>query len=296
MNGKNSKYSSLNIIIAKTVGYDVLLSGAKRICELLNCQNDPSLPKLITMETEPSIQEIISPISSPSVIIVGIRPDSKIDSILTLCTNIVSIGIHFAIAEQSIGSSTEVISAGNLALFVAKGVTAIFSEYDFIADGAVANLVIRNVQYTKKKTILIGDPAKRLNQLMSEVKIDWNDSENVHMYKPKFTFRLACALTRVPSLSRDLETREKIANELNKRSWFNYNFEDTRKAVGALADIWGLSKKNLYLLPFEAKKRGFPDFTNADELFEFIENLDKEEQSYTSASGNKFNILYVSEI
>ena len=116
------------------------------------------------------------------------------------------------------------------------------------------------------------------------------------VFRPEIAFRVASALTQVPQLDSSLNTREKIAHELNRQGWFPYNVDDTRKAVGSLTRVWGLHTRTLHLLPQEARRRGFPHPHDAETVFDFIENIETDERIYTSGSGTQFHILDIHDI
>ena len=293
---KHSGSDVINLVIVEAAGRNVLIDGANRACKTLNCRNNPHIPRIIPIYSEPSPERVkatLDSLLSSSMVVVSVGPDCGIDTVSKLGTICTIDDIPFAIAEQAVGSAPTNLRAGDLIFFVAHGATAAFMEYDLIADDAVIELVAGN--FRKGRAILIGSPATRAKCLIDEVRLEWNDPEHRPVYKPNLTFRLACALTQVEELSRDLDTYEKVANELNKLGWFAYNVEDSRKAVGSLAETWGLSKKNLYLLPKEATRRGFPNPSRADEVFDFIdEHLDDDGSSFLSARGYRYDILHVS--
>jgi hypothetical protein len=280
-------------------GRDVLFNGANRACESLSCRTALILPKIATIKVEPSptqIETAIKDLQSNGLVLAGIEPNYGINNAVDICTVTEATNIPLAIAEQAVGNLSGRLKAGDLLSLLSKGTEAIFTEYDFIADDAVLSLIVEHMRSAVRGAIIIGDPAKRVKGLIDEIQLDWNDPEVGPIYRPDFTFRLACALTRVLDLRQTPYSREKIALELIRGGWFAYNFDDTRKAVGALATIWNLDNKRLHLLPQEARRRGFPDPSNADVLFQLIDMIDKRERLYTSASGNKFDLLYISEI
>ncbi len=296
---KQTHGTNFTLVVAETAGRDVLFSGTKRACDSLNCRTDINAPQLdvICIDPTPSTIEVAVKGVSPSPIVVaGIEAVSGVDTALALSKTINAAGAMLAVAEQSVGSPQSVFSAGQILSLVHYGTMAVFREYDFIAEDTVLQLLIEYVRRSKVKAILIGDPARRLKGLLDEVKLEWADPDNIMVFRPEVTFRAACALTQVPELDPSLNTHQKIAYELNRRGWFPYNFEDTRKAVGSLARIWGLDKKYIHLLPEEACRRGFPHPDEADVLFDYIERIDTDERVFTSASGTKFDILYISEI
>ena len=296
---EQSHGTNLTLVVVEAAERDVLFSSTKKACNSLNCRTDINVPKLDVICTDPALSKIQTAIKgvSPRVIVVaGIEAESGVDTALAIGKTISAAGAMLAVAEQSVGSPQSVFSAGQILSLVHYGIMAIFREYDFIAEDTVLQLLIEYIRRSKVKAILIGDPARRLKDLFDEIKLEWADPDNSMVYRPAFAFRLACALTQITTLAHGLDTYERIAYELNSRGWFIYNMEDTRKAVGSLAHIWGLDKKHLYLLPEEARRRGFPHPDEADVLFDFIERIDTDERVFTSASGTQFDILYISEI
>ena len=296
---KQTHGTNFTLVVAETAGRDVLFSGTKRACDSLNCRTDINAPQLDVIcidPTQPNIQTAITDVSPRVIVVAGIEAVSGVDTALALSKTINAAGAMLAVAEQSVGSPQSVFSAGQILSLVHYGTMAIFREYDFIAEDTVLQLLIEYVRRSKVKAILIGDPARRLKDLLDEVKLEWADPDNSMVYRPEVTFRVACALTQVPELAPSLNTREKIAYELNRQGWFPYNIEDTRKAVGSLTRVLGLHNRILYMLPHEARRRGYPNPGEADVLFDFIERIDTDERVFTSASGAKFDIVYVAEI
>ena len=274
------------------------MSGAKRACESLKHRPDISNPILDVICADPTpskIEAAIGGVPPRALVVAGIEASSNIDTALAMGIAANTAGAMFAIAEQSLGSPSLVFSAGQLLSLVYYRPMAILREYDFIAEGTVLQLLIESFRRPRVRAVLIGDPARRLKALLDEIRLDWNDPEIGLVSGPMMTFRLACTLTQVAELGGHLDSRTKIAHELCNCSLFPYNIEDTRKAVGSLTKVWGLHTRTLYLLPKEAKRRGFPDPAMADALFDFIERIDTEERWYTSASGYQFDILYISE-
>ncbi len=296
---KQTHGTNFTLVVAETAGRDVLFSGTKRACDSLNCRTDINVPQLDVIcidPTQPNIQTAIKGVCPGAIVVAGIEAVSGVDTALALSKTINAAGAMLAVAEQSVGSLQSVFSAGQILSLVYYGTMAIFREYDFIAEDTVLQLLIEYVRRSKLKAILIGDPARWLKGLLDEVKLEWADPDNIMVFRPEVTFRAACALTQVPELDPSLNTHQKIAYELNRRGWFPYNFEDTRKAVGSLTRVWGLHTRTLYMLPQEARRRGFPHLNEADVLFDFIERIDTDERVFTSASGTQFDILYISEI
>jgi len=296
---KHSGGSSLTLIVAETAGRDVLFNGANRACESLSCRTDLVLPQIDTIKVDLSLTQIKAAtmtLQSNGFVLAGVQPNDNITHAINICAITTAANIPLAIAEQSVGSQSGKLAAGDLLSLISEGLEAIFTEYDFIADDAVLRLVLEHQRRAASKAILIGDPARRLKSLLEEIKLQWGDPDTEMVYRPEVTFRVACALTQVPQLDRNLDTREKIAHALNDQGWFPYNVEDTRKAVGSLTRVWGLHTKTLQMLPHEARRRGFPQPREADVLFNLIENIDTDERVFTSASGSQFDILYISEI
>jgi len=296
---EQSHGTNLTLVVVEAAERDVLFSSTKKACNSLNCRTDINVPKLDVICTDPALSKIQTAIKgvSPRVIVVaGIEAESGVDTALAIGKTISAAGAMLAVAEQSVGSPQSVFSAGQILSLVHYGTMAIFREYDFIAEDTVLQLLIEYVRRSKVKAILIGDPARRLKGLLDEIKLEWADPDNIMVFRPEVTFRAACALTQVPVLDPNLNTHQKIAYELNRQGWFPYNFEDTRKAVGSLTRVWGLHTRTLHMLPHEARRRGFPNPDEADVLFDFIERIDTDERRFTSASGTKFDILYISEI
>lgn len=291
--------TNLTLVVVETKERGVLLSGAQRACNSLNCRTDISVPKLDVVCIDPTPSKLgtaIQAVPRGTIVVACIKPMSGLQSAVAIGKTINAAGAKFTVAEQSVGSPQSAFSAGQILSLVYHGVTAVFREYDFIAEDTVLQLLLEHNRRARAKAVLVGEPANRVKSLLEEVKLEWNDPDTGMVYRPEVTFRLACALTQIPGLDPALNTYEKIAYELNHQGWFLYNIEDTRKAIGSLTRIWGLNKRILYLLPYEARKRGFPNLDKADILFDFIENIDTDERIFTSASGNQFGILYVSEI
>jgi hypothetical protein len=285
--------NSLTIIIAESADRNILYSGATRVCHLLNTHSCLKIPHLDVIRVNPStesVKKVFDSLDSPSVLMIGFESRCGGASITKLCNECISQNVPFIIVEKSIGNTMNDISAGQLIHFSYREASAIIREYDFIADEAVGQLVIDHLKQKHNGTLIIGDLATRVKYFLDEIQQDWNylhDGNNT-IYKPSITFQLAQALTCVPELNNNLDTYEKVAIEIVDRGWFAYNYEDVRKAVGALVDAWGLNKKNLRFLPLEAKKHGFPPSCAAKGLFEFIENLDMQEREFTSSKTNKF--------
>ncbi len=296
---KQTHGTNFTLVVAETAGRDVLFSGTKKACDSLNCRTDINAPQLDVIyidPTQPNIQATIKGVAPGAIMVAGIEAESGIDTAVALSKTISAAGAKFVIAEQSVGSPQSVFSAGQILSLVHYGTMAIFREYDFIAEDTVLQLLMEYVRRSKVKAILIGDPARRLKSLLDEVNLEWNDSDTGMVFRPEIAFRVACALTQVPELDPSLNTREKIAYELSRQGWFPYNVDDTRKAVGSLTRVWDLHTRTLSMLPQEARRRGFPHPNEADVLFDLIENIDTDERVFTSASGAKFDILYISEI
>lgn len=290
---------NLCLIIAEPSGRNVLLSGSQRICTSLNCRDDISTPQLDVISSSPTpseIQTVLEGMSSLVIVVAGVNSVSGGHTALGLIETVNTAGAMLTMAEQSVGSPQLVFSAGQILSMVYHGARAFFREYDFIAEDTVLQLLIEHIRRTKVKAILIGEPATRVKALLEEVTLEWNDPDTVMVFRPEITFRVASALTQVPHLDSSLDTREKIAYELNRQGWFPYNVDDTRKAVGSLTRVWDLHTRTLHLLPQEARRRGFPHPNEADALFNFIERSDTDERVFTSASGTQFDILYIFEI
>lgn len=291
--------AELSLIIAEMKGRDVLLSNSTRICGLLNCRSDIRSPYLNATRVEPSshcIEAAVISSPSPCAVLIGTRSSPNITALLEMGATTVAAGAVFVAVEQPIGSEERHLSASELLLFFSGAASAIVNEYDLIADDAVMKLLLPVLHSPSGRCLLVGDLSNRLRTFVDEIQLGWNDPEESPLFKPEFTFRLAAALTAVPELDPGLDTYENVAYELQKHNWFPYNVEDTRKAVGALANVWGLSKKDLHMLPHEARKRGFPDLCHADRLFTLIQNLDHAGEYHTSASGDRFDILHLSSL
>lgn len=296
---KQHSGGNLSLIIAEASGRNVLLSGTQRACDSLVCRTDINIPQpdIICVDPIPSdIQTVIGGVPPGTLVVACIEALSDIGGAIAIGETINAAGAKFAIAEQSVGSPPSVFSAGQILSLVDCGATAVFREYDFIAEDTILQLLLEHVKKSKVKATLIGEPANRVKSLLEEVKLEWNDPDTVIVFRPEITFGVACALTQVPKLDSSLNTREKIAYELNRQGWFPYNVDDTRKAVGSLTRAWDLHTRTLHMLPQEAKRRGFPHPDDADAIFRFIENIETDERVYTSASGTQFNILNISEI
>lgn len=295
---RQSEDNNSTIIVVETAGRNVLLSGTQRACDsLARCTSARVLqPHIICVDQIPSDIQALCGGTSNLTIIATIEASSNISSAAAICEAASVAGVKLAVAEQSVGSPPSVWAAGQILSLVHRGATAVFREYDFIAEDTILRLLLEHIERSRAKATLIGEPATRVKVLLEEVKLDWNDPDTGMVFRPEITFRVASALTQVPHLDSSLDTREKIAHELNRQGWFPYNVDDTRKAVGSLTRVWGLHTRTLHLLPQEARRRGFPHPNEADALFDFIERSDTDERVFTSASGTQFDILYIFEI
>lgn len=292
----------LSFIIAEIPGRNVLLAGAEKACNSLACRSDISIPSTDICCVSPALADIQATMKDKppgSMVILGVGASADISHVCAICESIDQIRSKVVIAEQSVGSPPLVLSAGQILSLVYRGAKAVFREYDFIAEETVLNLLLQYSKRSNTKAVLLGEPAIRVKNLLDEVKLDWNDPDSGVISRPEISFRLACALTVVPSLDTSLDNREKIARELNSKGLFPYNFEDTRKAVGVLTRRWDLHTKNprrIHKLPEEARRRGFPHPQDADTIFDYLDNIDTEDETYTSASGDRFNILRIIEL
>jgi len=227
---KQTHGTNFTLVVAETAGRDVLFSGTKKACDSLNCRTDinaPHLDVICTDPTQPNIQSAIKGVSPPAIVVAGIEAESGVDTALAIGGPINAAGAKFAIAEQSVGGSPSVFSAGQILSLVYHGALAVFREYDFIAEDTVLQLVLEHIRRGRAKAILIGEPANRVKALLDEVKLEWNDPDTGMVFRPEIAFRVACALTQVPALDSSLNTREKIAYELSRQGWFPYNVDDT---------------------------------------------------------------------
>jgi len=292
----------LSFVIAEVPGRNVLLAGAEKACGSLACRSDISIPSTDICYVPPTLADIQATMKDKppgSTVIIGMEASADISQACTICESIDQIRSKAVIAEQSVGSPPLFLSAGQILSLVYRGAKAVFREYDFIAEDTFLYLLLQQMNRADIKAALLGDPAIRVKTLLDEVKLDWNDPDIGVVSRPEMAFRLACALTVVPSLDTSLNNREKVAYELNSKGWFLYNFEDTRKAVGVLTRRWDLHTKNprrIHKLPEEARRRGFPHPEDADAIFDYLDNIDTEDEIYTSASGHRFNILRIIEL
>ena len=290
--------SSCTLIIAGLPGHAILHSGAEKACQSLNQVSDIHFPTLSVVHTdlvETNIIKVAEDIPHSKIVVAGINASSGFGVACNICTAINGTEAAIAIAEQSIGSPQTVFSAGQILTLIYNGATAVFREYDFIAEDTVPKLLVEHAGKTASGAILVGDPAVRMKAFLDEVMQEWNDPDIGPITRPELAFQLACTLGQVDSMDELLDTREKIASQLCN-TVFPHNVEDTRKALGSLTRIWGLHTRTLSQLPQEAKKRGFPDPEAAEQLFEFIGRIEVEERIYLAASGHRFDILYISKL
>jgi len=291
---KTKLVDNLTLAVAEQKGRDLLFVGCQNVCKVYNTHPLSSFPYLDIQKVELTDEgiDLASKNQNNQVILVaGIAPSTNPDVVHHICENSLSNGFTTAIAEQ-VMSGLDPFSAGQLLEFVLSGIKIVFNEYDFLADNAVLRIALEAQLRSDVKTTLIGAPSVRLQNLINEIKYDWEDDERP-VYIPDLCFQLACALTQIKSLPSYLDSYGKIANELSLKRYFLRNYEDTRKAVGSLSHIWHLDKPNLFKLPSEARRRGFPSPLKAQELFDFLQGLSIEPRQFTSASGVIFDVLYV---
>lgn len=295
---RQSKDTNSTIIVVEPAGRNVLLSGTQRACDSLASHTSSRVlqPHIICVDQIPSDIQALCAGRSNLPIIATVEASLNLSSAAAICEAASAAGVNLAVAEQSVGSASSVWAAGQILSLVHHGATAVFREYDFIAEDTILRLLIESMEQSKVKATLIGEPAARVKALLEEVTSQWNDPDTGMVFRPEITFRVASALTQVPYLDSNLNTREKIAHELNRQGWFSYNVDDTRKAVGSLTTVWNLHTRTLSMLPEEARRRGFPHPSEAEALFNFIEGSYTDERVFTSASGTQFHVLYISEI
>jgi hypothetical protein len=287
--------NSHTLLVAEPSGRDVLLNGCIRACASINLRTDLSLPTLGATKIDLDLVAVKSTLiekPNPAMILTGICPPEGLSIAKSSCKIALDAGIPIAIAEQVFGGGTTGFTAGQLLELILSGARVIFNEYDFLADNSILRVSLESFHKPNIKTTLIGAPADKLQRLIDEIKLDWEEDERP-VYKPEICFKLACSLSQVNTLPTYLTSREKIAHELYTKGHFLYNSEDTRKAIGSLSHVWGIDSNHLFELPAEARKRGFTGLSDPDRVFELLKDMSTEPRQFTSASGIKFNVLYV---